>query len=145
MMQFYLIQSADYEPFSIWQKVSTWHKKALDELKVLPKKELEIIKASVIEKLSKEERTMAEKHDSLSFEALKLKGQFNYNKEVAKKVSEVKVEDLITTFSKISDHMKEPNLSVFLQKKETALNSEAKTLGKLIENPKFFKKEASVY
>lgn len=145
MMQFYLIQSADYDPYTIWQRVSLWHEKALQSLKALPEKELKIIKDSVIEKLRKKERTMSEKHDTLVFEALKLKGQFAYNDSVANQVGEISKEDIMKTFAKISDHLKQANLSVFLQKKEASLSHEAKSLGKLIENPSFFKKEALVY
>ena len=145
MMQFYLIQSADYAPYTIWQRVSSWHEKALQSLKDLPEKELKTIKNSVIEKLREKERTMSEKHETLSFEALKLKGQFAYNDSVVDQVAPVSKEEIMQTFAKISDNLKQANLSVFLQKKEASLNSEAKSLGKLIENPSFFKKGALVY
>ena len=78
----FLIQSSDYDPYQVDKRVEDWTKQMLQSLDKLDDKEFSTYQEAVVKMLQEEDKTIAERHGTLYFDAVVLEGEFGYTKRV---------------------------------------------------------------
>lgn len=139
----FLVQSSDYNPFMISQKVQEWKSNALKELEVLTEEQLKSYKQAVASELRESDKTMAEKHQTNIFETIILGGKFQYKEKIAAAVENLSKEDVISTFNKAFSKAEQAYLSVYLHAKKDDRHLESPE--GLIKDTKAYKQNSLVY
>lgn len=113
----FLIQSSEYPPEVLSERVDAWKKQALKALKATPAELFEQARKSTAEELREVEKTMSEKHHTLVYETLAMKGDLGYQEQVAKKVDALTLEQVVALYSDVFEQSSSSSVSVYLNKK----------------------------
>ncbi|MDD9952073.1 MAG: insulinase family protein [Zetaproteobacteria bacterium] len=113
----FLIQSSEYAPGVLAGRVQEWKKQAIGQLKATPEELLAQVKKATATELREQEKTMAEKHQSLVYETLSMKGHLGYQEEVAVQVEELTLAQVIALYEKMFQPQTSRSVSVYLGKK----------------------------
>ncbi len=96
----FLIQSGDYDPYTLSQRVHTWLPTGVEILKTMSDADFKRVQQSVATKMREKEKTMEEYFSKSSYLALTLKGQFDYEESVARAAESATKEELVALFAK---------------------------------------------
>ncbi len=97
----FLIQSGDYDPYVLSQRTHTWLSGGVDLLKAMSDKDFERVKRSVAIKKREKEKTMEAYFAKVSYLALTLPGQFDYEESVAQAAEKSTKAEMIALFEKV--------------------------------------------
>ena len=138
----FLIQSSDHTPTVIANKVNTWKQEALKEMAKIPAEEFEVYRNAVITELSEEDKTMADKLNTLFFEAITMKEAFGYKQKVIQEAQTITQQETVEAFTNALNK-DAATLAVYLYSDE--IKQQQPASGKEILDVAIFKKSASTY
>lgn len=139
----FLIQSENFDPMDIAERVYKWKKDALPLIKKTSAEEFEKYKAAVASELREKDKTIAERHYTNIFELIVMKQQRHYKEKIAQAALELKLEEVAELFSeKFSDDYAKA-LSIYMLKKGGHTSSDPKEL--ILSEAKQFKENAVIY
>lgn len=142
----YLVQSPSYDPLAIENYFNEWESSILSKLEKLTQFDLENLKSATSSALREEDKTIGEKHDTLYFEAISMKGHFNYKKELAQITEEITKEDLVNFFKEALKKEKKRTLTLYLDKEENPERKEKISKeSTLISDKSSYKKNRSTF
>ncbi|MFK7823004.1 MAG: insulinase family protein [Oligoflexales bacterium] len=139
----FLVQSSDYNPFLISNKVEQWKDSALKELETLSEEQLQAYKQAVASELRESDKTMAEKHQTNIFETIILEGQFQYKEKIASAVESLNKEKVLSAFKQAFSQEAEAYLSVYLYSKKDQSRLEIRE--ELINDVKAYKQGSAIF
>jgi insulysin len=140
----FLIQSSDYNPAVIQERFNKWSKQALVKLSDFPQEKFLAIKESIITSLLEEDKTILEKFDTLWFEAVAMKGIFDYKQLVVAELEKITKKDVVEIYRKSFSDKSISSLTVVLPKDNKDSFSLDKEF-KFISNTSEYKKAAVSY
>lgn len=138
----FLVQSASFSPFEISKRASKWLSGAIHELEAIKLQEFATYKLGVIQELREKDKTIQEKLESLYFEAVLMKGHFNYKEDVARAVEKLTQEEMLEVYRRAFKEVSKASLSVFYSVEK---DPSEKPLGTLVQDVKKLKAESNVY
>ena len=112
----FLIQSSSHNPFDVNDRVKKWSTKLIDSLASLTDKEFDVYKQAVISKLNEPDKTIGDYHSTLYFEAVIMKGVFDYKNKVAQAASKITKENVHLFIEQNLKNTAQNSLTVFLTK-----------------------------
>ncbi len=110
---YYLIQSSEYPSQELANRANTWFAGAISQFGAMPEDKFETLKAGVIAKLKQKDKTLKERMSRMVFEALIMKGVFQYSKKVLAAAEKLTKEDVITAFQNSFEPKKRAGFSIY--------------------------------
>jgi insulysin len=140
----FVIQSAQYSPQQIAERVKTWQQQALSELEQLPEEEFAAFKAAVATDLREKDKTMGDRHQSLLIETTIFGGMFDYKEQTAKAAEALSKEEMLAVFRQAfnPEHSSALNVHFHMQKSKDLTPP---AFGELINNSVEFKANIPVF
>jgi insulysin len=139
---YFAIQSPKYSPLEIEKRAKKFLKSAIRNMKKIKPEKLENYKSAIIKKLQEKDKTIQEKLNYLYNAAFLYAKDFNYRNRIIESVKKVKLDDIVSTYTKSFKNKEKRELGVFLVKKGSKL---VKPKGSLIKDITKFKKPLPVY
>lgn len=142
----FLVQSSEYNPIAIENYFDKWEDSVLSKLERISDFELESLKNAVSVSLREKDKTIAERHATLYFEAITMKSIFQYKEKLAKITESLTKADIIKQFKNSFIQNRKKSITVYLDKNplhsiKSLLNKETK----VITDKKIYKKSMPTF
>ena len=142
----YLVQSHNYDPYSIESYFEKWEKNVIAKLESTSDQEIENLKGAVARSLREKDKTVSERHGTLYFEAITMKSSFNYKEKLAKVTEELTKKDILDFYKDFFSKNKKKSLTIYFDKeKQNKKLEEISKKSHLIENKSSYKESRSIY
>ncbi len=140
----FVIQSAQYSPLQINERVKTWQSQALSELEQLSDEEFTAFKTAVATDLREKDKTMGDRHQSLIIETTVFAGAFDYKEQTAKAAEALSKAEVVSTIRQAFNPEQNSVIGIhfYLQK---AKELPPPAFAELIKNSLTFKAEMPVF
>ena len=136
----FIVQSSTHDPQQINERIAAFITMMTTQFAALSDEQLESYKQGIINEMQQPEQTIAERHDRLESEAIKLDGDFDYRQKLITALRELSKDDIITTWNTLASA---GQLTVSLFAKGTSPTSLPNTTR--ISDIAVFKRSQTVY
>jgi insulysin len=139
----FLVQSGQYSPETIAERFSAWQTQALAELEKLSPEEFAAFTSGVATEMREKDKTMADRHQTLIYEAITLDGKFNYKESVAQAAEKLTKQQVLDVFRKAFSKDDSAALAIYLYKQKTPM--QPLKSGELVSDPGQFRSQLSFF